>query len=545
MDERSPKTHAVARKQTPLTALALAHRARSAHLTQAAEISTLSRRAGLADAQVWATSTAMQLTPDGLVRMLRTVATIRDMNATGAAMPARDSQQRVTLLRGLAAAHAEPPSNSNEVPTTPSRQSEGTRQIAARPPATGPATTTAAAPTPWTEQRIGAGLEKLATDRGVTAPAVVELMKSYLRDPSMTVDERAASLGRTNQSVVSNTMGIREQLGIPTGNLRIGLAERIGMPYSEVVARIRVPGDAGLTRRVMNTINPSHRERVAELLLTVQVGSAPDVLTYRALDSMFRGGDPFASKVVLSKQLDLPAGRIDGTLGFLSRAFAGDRIAMLRTMGFDYQQIMSMNPVGAEIGKRFDPALGTYSAPETAARRAKNLPCTREEAAERLLRVGVGNVDKIRSMSYRSWLTVGLVSDNPSAMPSDISAAFDSVVPSSTARAGEREMNTNFRIAQVLLNREIPRGARLELQDRNYRAQINLLLLQTFGLGATRVGSGRLESIATEFKVSDWPSPVESTERSRRAAPAGEKTGGEATWQQLLPLLQRRQFGAY
>ena len=127
---------------------------------------------------------------------------------------------------------------------------------------------------------------------------------------------------------------------------------------------------------------------------------------------------------------------------------------MLRTMGFDYQQIMSMNPVGAEIGKRFDPALGTYSAAETAARRAKNLPCTREEAAERLLRVGVGNVDKIRSMSYRSWLTVGLVSDNPSSMPSDISTAFDSVVPSSTARAGEREMNTNYRIAQVLLNRE-------------------------------------------------------------------------------------------
>jgi hypothetical protein len=94
----------------------------------------------------------------------------------------------------------------------------------------------------------------------------------------------------------------------------------------------------------------------------------------------------------------------------------------------------------------------------------------------------------------------------------------------------------------VLLNREIPRGPRLELQDREYRAQINLLLLQTFGLGATRVGSGRLEPIATDFKVSDWPSPVDATGGRGRRAPAGEKTGREATWQELLPLLKRRQF---
>ncbi len=138
MHARSPKIHVFAREKSRWTALVLAHRAHNAHLTQAAEISTLSRRAGLGEAQVWAATTAMQLTPDGLARMLRAVATIRDMPATGAAMPARDAQQRVTLLRGLAAAHAEPPSNSNEVSTTPSRQSEGTRQNAARPPTTGP-----------------------------------------------------------------------------------------------------------------------------------------------------------------------------------------------------------------------------------------------------------------------------------------------------------------------------------------------------------------------------------------------------------------------
>ena len=47
--------------------------------------------------------------------------------------------------------------------------------------------------------------------------------------------------------------------------------------------------------------------------------------------------------------------------------------------------------------------------------------------------------------------------------------------------------------------------------DRSYRQEINLLLLQTFGLGATRVGSGRLESIPTNFNLSDWPTPNEPT----------------------------------
>ena len=513
---------------------------RSANQTQAANFSTLSMRAGLSEVQAWSAANAMNLTPENRTRLLVTLATVREISAVGT-LSAQDLQQRRTLLRDLASEHAGPPSAAAR--TTPSQESQRSRPIAAKRPTDGPVTISASLPMRWDEQRINASIDQLAKNNGISGPATIDLMKSYLRDPSMTVDQRAASVGRTNMSVVSNTMAIRQALGIPTDSLRIGLAERIGMPFSEVAARIEVPGDVGLTRRVMDAINPSHREGVAQMLLTVQVGSAPDVLVYRALDSMFRGGDPFASKVILSKQLDLPAGKIDGTLGFLNRTFAGERTAMLRTMGFNYEQIMSMNPVGAEIGKRLDPALGTYSAAENAARRAKNLPCTREEAAERLLRVGVGNVDKIRSMSYRSWLTVGLVSDNPSSMPSDIAAAFQSIVPDASARSGVGEMNTNFRIAQVLLGREIPRGPRLELQDRTYRAEINLLLLQTFGLGATQTGSGRLMPIATDFKVSDWPSPVDSGERSGRRAPAGEKSGREASWQELLPLLQRRQFG--
>lgn len=76
--------------------------------------------------------------------------------------------------------------------------------------------------------------------------------------------------------------------------------------------------------------------------------------------------------------------------------------------------------------------------------------------------------------------------------------------------------------------------------DRSYRQEINLLLLQTFGLGATRVGSGRLESIPTNFNLSDWPTPNEPTTPSTRSASRTDQGAEEVTWQELLPLLQRR-----
>ena len=53
-----------------LAARALAHRARSAHFTQAAEINAPALRAGLDEVQIWTAAHAMRLTPTGLSRLL-------------------------------------------------------------------------------------------------------------------------------------------------------------------------------------------------------------------------------------------------------------------------------------------------------------------------------------------------------------------------------------------------------------------------------------------------------------------------------------------
>ena len=235
----------------------------------------------------------------------------------------------------------------------------------------------------------------------------------------------------------------------------------------------------------------------------------------------------------------MPPSKIDDSLQFLQRTFANDRIRMLRAMGFDYQQILSMNPVGAGLSKRFDPALGTYSAAERALRQQKNLPVTREQASERLLLVGGGNVDGIHHLSFRNLLAIGMVSDRPWLLPSEVSRAFADAVPGSSISAGTTDIGRAFRAAQVVLGRDIPRGPSNDLMDRDYRLQVNFLLLQTFGLGATRVGSGVLEPIATDFTVANWPASRDRpAEPSRPPVPAG-RTAREATWQELVPLLQQ------
>jgi hypothetical protein len=483
-----------------------------------------------------------------LQHMARLVNVVSALQAPGV------SSATANAVRSLATAHADwsrqlTRTVGNEQPTrTPGwanrrqfteafgRIDDGTRFVSPNPPGSGPAQ---ASPSPtWSDKQISDGVDKLLRDRGVDAPAVSELMKSLLLQPALTVDQRALAVNRTNQSVVSNSMRVRELLGSGNTNLRIALAERIGMPFSAVVARIHPEGDQTLALRVMNTINPSHRENVAELLLGVQVGSPPDALIYRSLDTIFRGGDPYASATTLANVLGVTPSSIKGSVRFLQSTFGGERTVMLRTMGFSFEQILAMNPVGAELSKRFDPALGTYSPTQIKLRTQKNLPNTREQAAERLLRVGVGNVDGIRSLSYRNWLAVGLVSDKPWSLPSDVARSFATIVPNGDPKAGGADLHQAFRVVQVLLGREIPRGARLDLMDRTYRHEINLLMLQTFGLGATRVGSGRLEAIPTDFKVSDWPSPAEAGQQGRKE-PRTDQANEEVTWQQLLPLLQR------
>ena len=518
-------------------AAAIGHWARSSNNTLAGTISTLAPGARLEEAQVLAAASAKRLAPEAVVRMLQAEAAARKLGAAGGTVSAHDVQRRVSAFRTLAAEHAEPPESA--ATTLPSQPSEPGRPIAAQPPASG-TSASAAEPPPWNEERINAGIDKVAKDRGITAPAMVRVMKSLLIDPSMTVDQRAISLGITQSSVQSSVNKVRALIGNDSDNVRTRLAELVGMPFSEVVARIKAPDDPGLTKRVIDTVNPSHREAVAKSLLSVQSGSDRDVSIYRVMNAMFRGGDPFAAAVLLAKQLDQPVANMHSATVFLQGRFGGERIAMLRNMGFRHEQILSMSAVGAELGKRFDPALGTYSLAETTARRAKNLPCTREEAAERLLRAGTERTAGAVPLTYRAWIAIGLVSDRPASMPADVTQAFESIKPNAAKQAGGDELSRAFKVAQVLLKRDIPRGGRPDLMDRNYRQQINLLLCQTFGLGATRLRSGRLESIPTNFNISDWPAPNEPAVSSARRAPTTDQGADEVTWQELLPLLQRR-----
>jgi hypothetical protein len=103
------KTPRVAGRRLLPTPRELIHWVRSAHLTQAAEIVALSRRAGLDEVRVWAAASAMNLSPAGLARMLQSLATIREMNASGGSTSVRDLQPLVKQLRELAIEHAQPP----------------------------------------------------------------------------------------------------------------------------------------------------------------------------------------------------------------------------------------------------------------------------------------------------------------------------------------------------------------------------------------------------------------------------------------------------
>ena len=394
----------------------------------------------------------------------------------------------------------------------------------------------------WSDKQINDGIDKLARDNGIQAPAVIEVMKSLLLDPSMTHEQRAQLLNRVTETVKGVSPRVRTQLGLSAGaNLRIALAEKIGMPFTAVIARIRPGNDPGLTLRVMGTINPGHREAVAKALLATQPGTDADVNIYRALDTIFQGGDFYASEKTLVRALGLENTKASAAVQGLQRAFGADRINLLRAMGFRYEQMLAMNPVGNELTKRFDPKLNRFSASEQALRTSKNLPNTREEAAERLIRVGVGSADKTSPLSYRQMLAIGLTSDKPWSMPTDIDNAYASAVPGSSPNSGSADMSRAFRVAQGVLQRDIPRGHRNDLMGRSYRQEINLVLLQTFGLGATRLGSGALESIPTDFRVADWPSPRAESESPGRPSSSTDKGTEEATWQQLVPLLQRHQ----
>ena len=433
-------------------------------------------------------------------------------------------QVQVQSLRGLASDHAQ---WSLQRPESVSVGSLNDMPGSARPS--------------WSDRRVVDAVDKLARERGIGAPALIELMKSLVLDPSMTHAQRASSLNRSVGAIENWSNKLRGEIGAGNTNLRIALAECIGMPFAAVVARIRVDGDPDSTQRVLSKINPSHREFVARQLLTVQPGSDADTNVYRALDVVFHGGNFLSARNVLAVQLGMTQRKADGALQFLQRTFSSERIDMLRAMGFTHEQILALNPVGAQLNKRLDPALGTYSPAELARRRSKNLPCTREDAAERLLVARAGNAGDHFALSFRNLLALGLVSDKPWLTPNRLGRIFADAVPGSNESAGASDINRAFREAQVLLGRDIPRGFRNDLMDSRYRQDINLVLLQAFGLGATRTGSGVLEPIPSDFAVDSWPPPREDSSDPDRPAASASSGAREATWQELMPLLERHE----
>lgn len=377
----------------------------------------------------------------------------------------------------------------------------------------------------WTDAQIVDAVAALAQRHGITAPNQIAVMKDLLQRPGLGQHERVEALGQS-RGVMSNCItAIAKTLGLPSRNLRVGLAEQVGMPYSTLVARIGTPQVPGLGARVIGRVNPSHREGVAELFLTAQGGTRIERSMYETLETVFTS-DPYH-------------GDRHGAMPFMSRLFATDRLEMLRVMGFSNEQILRMNPVGNELAQRLDPALGTYSPQEQALRQAKGLPNTREEAA---LRLWTATTDQGKGMSYRRWIALGVLSDKPWFLPQDIYNAYLSAAPGSSPTGGSNDANFAFRVAENLRGRQIPRGSQPDLIDRNYRQDINRLLLQTFGLSATNLATGQRESIPTTFEPRERPAPNEqpATPARRSTEASSDDDAPQVTWQQLLPLLQPR-----
>jgi hypothetical protein len=379
----------------------------------------------------------------------------------------------------------------------------------------------------WSNERIRDAVNTLAEQRGITRPSTIALMTDILQYPGSSGAQRSARLGQSEGIIANNVTFILKSLNLPKekGGLRIQLAQLTGMPLATVVSRIGGEGDPQLGSRVIGRIAPSHREDVSRRLLSVIPGSKLELNMYRTLETMFTS-DPLTGD---------PEPRA-GSTTVLHALFSNDRIEMLRMMGFNAEQVLGMNPVGRELAKRIDPAMGTYSTAEAAARKAKGLPTTRDEAALRLMTARAANG---RVLSYRTWVAVGLLSDKPWSLPQDLNNAYLSVAPGGYSQAGQTDANFAFRVVEQIRGKAIPRGSQPDLIDRGYREDINRQLLQTFGLGATKLSTGRLESIPTTFEPRSRPNASETGERPAQRAVQEPREAQPLDWPELLPLLQR------
>jgi hypothetical protein len=395
---------------------------------------------------------------------------------------------------------------------------------------------------PWTEESIRVALENLASRAGLNDPSRKgintsgrqALMEDLLLHPHRSLQERATAIQSPLASMQAWMVEFRQSLGLLAGSdLRSALAQRAGIPLSEVVARIGISTDPALGRRVINMLPPTHRENIAELMLaTSKPGFSKEIGALQFLDAVLRSGDPFIGSKFASQFVGHPFTSINDGQNSIYRTFAQSanthtetRLNLLRTLGFNYSDILRMNPAGQALWERLDPAVGSYDA--ATYERLPQLPRSREEAAARILRADI---------SYRDWIMLGVLSDRPWSAPSDIFRLYGNISVSGEAVASASRKNV-FDQAELLLGREIPRGSTHELLSRDYQSKINRIVLLMFGLGSREIGSGKFGPTPPVLQLESWPAPEDrsGTRSSENSPQRGEDVN--APWQEFMPLL--------
>ena len=204
----------------------------------------------------------------------------------------------------------------------------------------------------WSDQAIRKKLLALPQRREMRPVAVgraTDLMVDLLTQPGIRLANRVDANGAELTTAAPTIR--RAFYVVPGTDLRTAVAEAINMPLSAVVARINGPNDAALGRRVIERVDPAHRQRVAKTLLTLSPGSATELNVYRTLDQMMNSGNPTISDAALVDRY--PGSKLSEFMHSIKTAgelfkpqktgkARTDRVEILHGMGFTDKQIEGM-----------------------------------------------------------------------------------------------------------------------------------------------------------------------------------------------------------
>ncbi len=408
---------------------------------------------------------------------------------------------------GVAAPGDEPESNINTQPVTRLSDQEIETRVRAK-----------AIIYEWTEKLITALIthlkyhyltsEEQAQLAGIKTAAYITNLK------------RAVAAIRAEEPAFTNTKTDR----------MVQIAKILGISSAKLFTRIESVNDTELGLRVINRIPASHRERVAEVILSMHTYYIKSVYL---LNKLFTEGEPLGNGRYIQKSEDSNSrlsNRLYQDFGINPKTDTASndqltRVKFLRHLGFSYQDILQMNPVWHQLARRLDPNLGTYSKQVYAAN--PSLPRSREEAARRIIESG---------LSYRQSSVLAFTSDAPWLNSSELTDIYLTANPNANQKTGKIDRAEAFAAADILLGRKIPRGTSVELQTPEHQKQLNQQLLQLFGLGGRKAGLPGLYPIPPGLSTS-WPTP-QNNPLTRQGTPRRSSPGNESvTWQQILPLL--------